>query len=337
MKYTTLIALFCLLFNKGFSQCCSPGNPVGGDANQGVLNKNTLRIMGVVKKSVSNDYYEGSHKARDSYSFVDRGSFNFSGITLAYGLLKVFTVESELGYFISKKQEYNTPSGKQELIGYGLSDLAFLGKFRLLSSPAHQFELTTGAGYKIPVGPHQQRNEYGVLLPIDIQPATGAYGYIATFFLYKGFVEKNIRMFLTGRAQLNPKDVVFSEIIPTKYYRYGNFFTSSLFLSYNLSHRWTTILQTRYEFRTQDIYKDSKNPQYRVYSSSGGKKIMIVPQIVFEVQQGLNVSALIDIPAYQYYNQKQLATAYAGTLTITKSFGMCKPAKTMINDGEGKN
>lgn len=309
---------------------------MGGDANQGVLNKNSVRIIGVLKNSISNDYYEGSKKSGGT-SFVDRGSFRFSGITLAYGLFKRVTIETELGYFLSKKQEYNTGLGKQELIGSGLSDLGFIGKYRIVSISASQFEFTGGAGYKIPIGPHQQRNEKGILLPIDIQPASGAYGFLGTLFLYKGYLEKKMRFFLTSRVQITPYDVVFSEIVPDKYYRFGNFYTTSLFTSYSLSHRWSMVLQARHEYRTKDSYKFEGDAGYRTYESSGGQKIFVVPQVIFEIRQGFNASAIFDFPVYQYYNQKQLATAYAGAFTLSKVFDFSRPEKKTTDNENREN
>lgn len=336
LKHFLLSSFFLIYSFFGFSQCCSPGNPVGGDANQGVSKKNSLRVIGFVKNSISNDYYEGTRKSQTS-SFVERGTFNFSGVTLAYGLLKRFTVETEIGYFLSKKQEYNTTYGKKELRGTGFSDLAFIGKFKLYSRPESQFEFTGGGGYKIPIGPHQQRNENGILLPIDIQPSSGASGFIGTLFFYKGFSEKKLRFFLTSRVQINPYDVVFDEIIPTKYYHFGNFYTTSFFSSYGLSHRLNFVLQTRYEYRTQDFYKFRGDQNYRIYESSGGQKIFVVPQVLFEISQGLNASAMFDFPVYQYYNQKQLATAYAGTITISKVFDFSHPEKKVLENENREN
>lgn len=329
MKKKVLSLFFFLSVYNGFSQCCSPGNPVGGDVNQGVMNKNSLRTILFFKNSVSNDYYEGDKKSTGP-SYIDKGTFNFSGVTLAYGLLKKLTIESELGYFINKKQELDTKFGRQELEGSGLSDLSFIGKFKIFSNPDNQLEITTGAGYKISVGEYQQRNEYGVLLPIDIQPSTGASGYIGSLFLYKGFIEKKLRFFFTSRAQITSSEVVFTEIIPTKYYKFGNFFNNSIFASYSLTPRWSLILQARHEYRTQDQYKD-QNHDYKIYASSGGQKLIAVPQLVFEIRQGFIASALFDIPLYQYYNEKQLATAYAGSIAVSKVFGFQRPEKKIEN------
>ncbi len=309
---------------------------MGGDANQGVLNKKSLRIIGILKNSVSNDYFEGNTISPGT-SFVEKGTFNFSGISIAYGFFKRVTLESELGYFLAKKQEYNTSKGKQELIGKGLSDLSFISKYKFFSNPENQIELTGGFGYKIPVGKHEQRNESGILLPIDIQPSSGAYGYIGTLFFYKGFIQKKLRFFITSRVQVNPYDVVFKEIVPTKYYRFGNFYTASLFSSYSISHRWNLILQGRYEYRNRDIYKLQGASDYRIYESSGGKKIFVVPQLVFEIRPGFNASTMFDIPVYQYYNQKQLATAYAGTLTLSKSFDFSQPEKKIADNENREN
>ncbi len=326
---SVLFLFFFATLTRGLSQCCSPGNPVGGDANQGVMNKNTLRTILFYKNSVSNDYYEGAKKFNGK-TYVDKGSYNFSGFTLAYGLLKKLTFECDLGYFINKSQEFNTREGKQILKGTGLSDLGFGGKYKLFFSSEKQLEITGGAGYKISVGEYQQRNEKGILLPVDIQPATGASGPFATLFLYRGFIEKKIRLFSNSRVQITPNPVVLTEIIPTKYYLFGTIFTSSAFASWSISHRWNLILQTRYEFRAKDRFRFEGNEEFKNYESSGGQKVLAVPQVVFEIRPGFMASALFDIPVYQYYNERQLATAYACTFGLSKVFDLGRSQKKPI-------
>jgi hypothetical protein len=304
--------------NNIHAQCCSPGNPVGGDANQGVMNKGSIKIIPFVKNSTSEYYFEGSKKSSD-FSFVDKGTFLFSGLSLAWGITQKITFENEIGYFIHKTQQYITPSGKKQLSGYGFSDMAIIGKYRIYNNTGNEIEVTFGGGYKFPLGNFQQRNKNGILLPIDIQPTTGTQGFIASIFLYKGFLQKKLKFFLNSRAVFTPRPAIFTEIIPKKYYQYGNFYMTSLFAAYAASHRWSIIFQLRGEYREMDKFKFEGENSYRDYLSSGGYKLFGVPQLMYSFRNNLSVSCSFDAPVYQYYNQKQLATLYAFSFMLTKT------------------
>jgi len=305
-----------------FSQCCSPGTPIGGEANQGVLDAKTLKILTFLKSSSSNDYYAGDQITKPS--LLDKGGFNFLGFNLSYGINNRLTIDSELGYFINKTQEYLF--GNYQLTGSGLSDISFITKYKAYFNKDKQLEVVSGIGIKIPIGQYQQRSE-GVLLPIDVQPTNGAYGYIISIFIYKGYIEKNLRFFLTSRATIAPHDVAYTEINPVKYYNYGDLYTFSLFTSYNLSVKWNVILQTRYELRTQDKYKFGNESNYQPFTSSGGHKFFLVPQINYNILPKWYLSLLFDYPVYQYYNMKQLGTGYAFGVNISRTLDFVKQIK----------
>ena len=318
MKRYFFVILFTLASLFTYSQCCSPGNPIGGDGNQGVLNKRTAKVVSSYRSSTSNQYFGGDQPTRPK--FVKRGSFDFIGLNLSYGLTGKLTLESELGYFINKTQEYMVT--EFVLSGNGLSDLSLLFKYKLFSKKSAQIEISPGLGVKQAIGPYQQRME-GVLLPIDVQPSNGNFGYVASLFFYKGYIEKGLRFFLTCRAEITPYPVKYWEVTPTKYWIYGSLFTSSFYTSYAINHRWTALVQARFEHRTKHQYR-FQNEEFRDFDSSGGSKVFVAPQIVFSVAQKWNLSVLVDVPIYQYYNQTQLANTWAGALVISRKLDFTK-------------
>src|SRR5690554_4535715 len=100
--------LFLFINFKAEAQCfASPGNPVAGSANVGVLQQRIFRLVLFHKFSYSDSYYSGSKF--NEYNFpaaIKNANYNYSGLSLAYGLKPKLSLELDLGYFINKTQNY---------------------------------------------------------------------------------------------------------------------------------------------------------------------------------------------------------------------------------------
>ena len=316
MKF--LSVLLCLFFFQAqtFAQCCSPGNPVGGTSNLGILDKKTLRLISFYRSSFSQGYLEGDKKS--DYNFVKSGQFNYAGITLGYGLLNKITIETELGYFINKTQNYNTQP-TITATGFGLNNAVFTVKYNLINKTEKPFEWTIGAGGKFPFTRKFQMAD-NVELPRDVQPSTNAFGIVAQSFLYKEFPENKLRLFFINRYEMNFPDI--------KNYKYGNALYSSFFISHQIKQsNWAAIAQVRYEYRTKDITNANCNSCFAngiSVSSSGGNLIFIAPQINYTIAQKWNLSLLADFPVYRYYNGIQLGNKFAFALYLSRDFGKTK-------------
>lgn len=304
------VVAISFLSTQAFSQCCSPGNPIGGSTNQGVLRKNILRTITFYSFSFSDDYYSGSKK--QDYDFVEDAYYNFAGTNLAYGLTNKITLETELGYFINKVQEYNIPPPNINK-GFGLSNGVVSIKTPLIKKEEKEFEFTGGLGLKFPftITPQIVDN---VQLPRDVQSSTGAFSIVGQTFLYKGFLDKGLRFFFINRYEYN-----FSN--PVTNYRYGNPLYSSFFIAKSLGLHWIFIAQIRNEWRIQDISLASNK---KIIQSTGGNIVFFSPQIFYSIGRRWNISILADIPLYKYYIGSQLSTKYAVTLTLMRDFDLSK-------------
>lgn len=294
-----------------FAQCCSPGNPVGGTSNIGILDKKTIRLISFYRSSLSQGYWNGSTKS--NYNFVKSGQFNYTGITLGYGLLKKLTFETELGYFINKTQNYNTqPTITAK--GFGLNNAVISIKYNLIKKAEKPFEWTIGTGGKIPFTRKFQLAD-NVELPRDVQPSSNAFGVVGQSFLYKGFPEKKMRLFFINRYEIN-----FSDI---KNYKYGNALFNSFFISKQIKQsNWAVIIQVRYEYRA----KDNTNTNFDFtkgtpIGSTGGSLVFIAPQINYSIAKKWNISLLADVPVFRYYNGTQLGNKFAFALYLSRDFG----------------
>ena len=296
------------------AQCfASPGNPIAGSTNLGILDPHIVRVIGFYQFSVSDRYYEGRHPSDyDPAGAISSAFYHYAGMNLGYGLTRRFSIETELGYFFNKTQEYKYLDYR--LTGSGLSNVVISGKLNLYQDLVRRTELTVAAGPKLPFSTHPQVVD-GVELPVDLQASTGNYGAVAQLFFVKEFDAFSGRLILTGRYENN-----FTE--NKQGYRFGDAWITSLFMSKHLANRHTDltkdltlILQARHEYRSRNM----RNGQ--AVDFSGSNLLYLAPQLNYNLNLIWNFSVIVDVPVYQYYNGIQLANRLAVTFTAARDIG----------------
>lgn len=290
-------------------QCCSPGNPVAGSANLGVVGKKNLRVISFFRNSYSDQYYEGAKKS--DYRLLKRAGFNYLGAILGYGITPKLTAEIEAGYFIQKYQVYNL-SEEYRLNGRGFASGVISGKYNIFSNFEKGWEITLGAGAKVPFS-QNPISEDNVLLPQELQPTSGAFGGVTHLFTSKSFLDKTVWLILLNRSEFNGAN-------PQKY-RYGNSSTTSLVASKRFKDKLALLLALRHEYRDFDKRNDITQ------TSTGGNYLFLTPQINYNLFEW-NVSCLFDLPIYRKVNGRQLAGKYAFSITLLKSFCLSRVEKT---------
>lgn len=307
MKHLTLILISLLMPLAILGQCfSSSGNPVGGSGNMGCLDKKTLSIMGFYRYSQSDRFYEGSK--RSDLSMIRNANYNFLGTLLAYGITSKITAETELGYFINKTKNYQSPAD-YSLTGTGLTNSLISGKFQVYYDPQKKVEYSASLGIKIPFSLQSQTVD-NVRLPFDLQPSTSTIGAVLQSYLIKEQSLTGMRYFLYNRVEINGTN--------RDGYRYGNVFINSLFVSKHLirTSNWpvsgTLILQLRNETRGRSFINQNIEP------ASGSVKFFLSPQINFSVVDKWYISLMMDLPVYQYYQYIQLADRMAFTVVLVK-------------------
>ena len=300
MKYFVTLLPALLLRAGLFAQCCSPGNPVGGTANVGTLDGGTLRAIAFLRHSYSDTYYEGSQKAE--FQGTTAGYY-YLGSVLAYGITSRLTAETELGMFLDKRK---TNAGQAALKTSGLANGIVSLKYGIWKDPLRAWELAAGAGLRFPFSRNLIRDETDYPLSMDVQPSTGAYGFVGQLFLYKGFVPQGWRFFLLNRFETNATNKIN--------YHFGNALTSALFVSRKLNLHWTAILQVRNEWHASDTWEGVE------LRTTGGDVLTVSPQINYTIAQKWNISLLADIPVYRKYNLAQLGVKNAFAVNVVRDF-----------------
>lgn len=288
-------------------QCLSSVNPVGGTDNLLVLEKKSLRIISFYRYGQGNRYFEGTEHS--AYNLINKAYYNYLSTIIGYGLTNKLSIELETGYFFNKTQKYNLlPS--YSLTGKGLSNSVLVAKQSLYTDPFKRLYITGAAGGKIPLT-REMKQQANVTLPVEVQPAIGAFGLV----LGASFVKENSgtgrRYFISSRFETNSEN--------REKYRQGSSLYNSLYISQHLRHqklkdKWTAILQFRHEYRAIDKIKD------KLKESSGSVLLFVTPQLNFVLHDEWYLSGLADIPAYQNFKGTQLGAGMGFTFIVSRTF-----------------
>lgn len=311
-SFLILTALSFAFVQKSQAQCFgSPGNPVAGSANLGVLIKKSFRTIVFYKHAELSSYLRGD--VPTDYKFVERAFYNYTGFNIGYGLTDKISLDADAGYFINKTQQYAIADFTHR--GFGPSNASLGIKYNFYLDNHKKIEYTAGLNAKVPLSFNPQVIN-GVTLPIDVQPSTGNFGLIAQSFFVKQFPEKSLRFIVINRYEKN-----FNE--NRQGYTFGDALSNSLFVSKHLWFSWTSlfkdvtaILQIRHEYHARN-----KNFGQTVVNS-GNNLFFASPQINYNLNKIWNISVIADLPCYQYFNGLQLANKWAFSVSITKDFGL---------------
>jgi len=307
-----IILLSVVYFAKVDSQCLSSVNPVGGTENLLVLEKSSLRVITFYKYGEGKQYFE---KDRHSdFNLIRKAYYNYVSGIVGYGISSKLTLETEFGYYINKSQIYATEP-EYTLTGRGFNNLIASAKYNLYTNHKERIYFSAAAGIKIPFSrtPQQVNN---VELPVEVQPTIGAYGFVFNSYFVKENSEKALRFFITNRVETNLPNL--------DDYQLGTAIFTSFYISKHLMFQWlkgdwTTILQLRNEIRTRDKISGRKK------ESSGGYVFLLAPQLNYVVKEKWYLSAMVDVPVYQYFNGTQLGAGIGITLSLSRAFSFVSP------------
>ena len=314
LLYSVILALlFGSLPKTVLAQCCSPGNPVAGASQVGILSPYTLRTVTYFRSSYSDTYYNKDHKTGREGSYA---RYNYLGEILSFGLPLRFTTELELGYFLEKMQDSDPASIHNKTSG--LSNGVLSVKYGILQTPK-LYELTAGAGFKFPFSRKPVTDSMGVFYPPEIQPSTGAFGAVGQLFFSKGFLPVQMKVMFTGRYEYNGRD--------KEEYQFGSSLFTSIFVTKTFFSHLVVMLQLRNEYRWQDkqyYTTDEGGEDFFYMTGTGGDIVIIAPQVSWSFPKGWSVSMNADIPLYRYYNGEQLSPRAAGGISLIKDFNFKK-------------
>jgi hypothetical protein len=298
-------------FHTAVGQCCSAGNPMGGDGSYDGLNKNTLRIYTSYKHSLSKEYFH--FDKRYDLPYIQESYFDYGSLSLTYGLFDRFSLHTELGYFIDKTQEVNINNENETIRARGIGDAAFNVRYIAVKTVKPVSQLVFSAGVKVPVGAFNEEIE-GVTVPVSLQPSSGAFKYNASAFYNRK----------RGDRKFGWNSFALFEISSTinkgfLVYHYGNYFQLALAGSYTFNDNFNFTANAKLEWRGKD-----KREEGLKIESTGSRAVFLNPQLVYSFKSTWAIILMSDIPVYKYVNGFQLTNRFSVQIGLRKDISFCK-------------
>jgi hypothetical protein len=159
---------------------------------------------------------------------------------------------------------------------------------------------------KLPTGAYKLRDSEGAINEPTIQPGTGSYdGTLALHYVYHPF-PSNLEWFAAGSYRRNGRN-------PLEY-TIGDEAILTGGINGNTSGRWIWSVQLNARHAARDEFLGMGVP------STGSVSLTVTPGVRFEAGASLELSAYVQIPAYQKVNEAQLAPRAGFILGIGRTF-----------------
>lgn len=306
MKIPGLFFVLLVLSQMVNAQCCSMGNPTGGQEQQSVLPAKHLRIYSFYKHGYNDTYF------RENIRLINYGTFShslydFAGLQLAYGLTHRLTLEHETGYFLQKQLRYNDPQlDALTRKGYGLSNGVLGLHYALWSHPRSATEFSVAAALKYSYQSSPLEVD-GVEMPVELQPSTGALGFVARAAFVTNLSSTGLTVFLQHRFETNRPNY--------RNYTFGNAHHTSLGLGMPLQTWLYANLQLRNEYRSSDT-----TPSAARLASEGSNLLIASPALSFQLPAQFQLTLFAELPVYKYYFGEQLSYQYAFGIGFSRQF-----------------
>lgn len=319
------------------AQCCAggSGSPIAGGASQGVLLERQVELNTNFQFVDTRKFFTGD--SPDTAKYFDRFHSVYQYFRLAYGVTKNFTLSLETGNYFMKEEIGLNKNSATTYSSSGIGDLIVFPRYDIINRTEEnsRTEVTIGLGYKIPLGSYNDStgnvepfsgSTYYVTNPQAVQLTSGAQDVIFYTFLFRGYPQKNWRIFANGfyiKKGWNPLGE-----------KMGDFASFGIFAGKTFFEKLGVTVQ----FRGEWMDKMTLNKNILLYAypnynpeATGYKKVFFTPQLSF-TKGKFTVYALSDFPLYQYVTKTQVGSELQATVGLSFRFFA---VRSVIKNGMG--
>ena len=295
-KLTLLIALSFIIVEVN-AQCCGAGNPIYVTNVDQSISKNNIQFSLDYRHSESDRYYEGSIESDfNFFGMVDKTSYDFMNIGIGYGVTRKITLQTQLGYYIQKSEDFDNPMLPDASIS-GLGDMSVSLSYCVFRDIKKGIEFTPFASIKIPVGKFDSENA-GVKLPLSMQTSSGSFKYSLGFSFYSNLSEK-FYLTLYGLYEYSQR------IVSTNFdYQYGGLFYSNVAAYYKIHKVVSMGMQMGYEFQGR---AKSENC---VLIGTSYHMIKAIPQVLCRLSSKWQLMLIAEMPLWRYVEEIQMSNKF---------------------------
>ncbi len=302
MKYLVIVVFLFFQTNANlFAQaCCSAGTPLSAQMGMEFMNIGELLASLSYDYNYLNDQFKNSEqletddRSRTSQSVLLRFQYAINN-KVAVGISMPYVFRSEINN--------SSISSFSDLSADGIGDLLIQSNLTLLSKGKHNILLS--GGLKIPTGSNDERNEFDIPLPADLQPGTGSWdAIIGSLYEMNNIFGGAFHFNASFTLRLNGNGTRFDG---RQTYHFGNAFQVISGLTYEMIVKrsyFVPSLNLSYRRTYVDITNGALTP------STGGDWINIVPGLSYYYQDSFKVLLSTAIPIFRYLEGTQLTTTY---------------------------
>lgn len=304
-KALFLLPVLILTVYSASGQCCSAGNPAGGDGTHAYLNKNQLKFQLFYEQSLSKQYYKASSPIE--MDEMESSRYKFLNLGLNYAISERITLQSDFGYYFEKTQNLELSQHEVQFKTIGFGDLTLQGRYLLYQSIFPEKRWTIGIGTRIPVGAFHEADQ-GIQIPVSLQPSSGALKFQASSYYFYKPLRKTLSWFAFLLYE-------HSNTIREGYliHHYGDYYLLSFGCNKHLKERWDVSTRLKTEWRGKDIRDENV-----VVESSGSLLLMLTPAFSYQIPGDWYLTTSLDIPLYKYVQGMQLTKFGSFQVGISK-------------------
>jgi len=305
LRLTALMVLFVasLPISTTEAQTCScAAVPILGTMESASPKNNQWYLATTYQYNDLSDLVIGSDSVPDTTG-RDRTSQAFV-VEISRGITEKWSA-SALFSFVDHHREVSNVSADASGLGDGLLMVKYAPKtISLYSDTTWSF----GLGVRIPYGVDDAK-QGGIVLAEDMQPSTGAFGYIGWAFWSKAFNEsRSTRMYVSASHTQNTEN--------DRDYEFGQETTFALGGSHQTQSPWG--------FNLELLYREAKRDQRASVEipNTGGKWLDVIPAVQYHLSESLALKASAKLPVSRDLNdQIQFTTKYSYRLSLSYVFG----------------
>lgn len=280
------------------AQCCGAGNPISMSGTDNSIKKKHMQISLDYRHSYSDTYYKESRKYKNNfYGQLSDASYDFLNLGIAYGITKRWTVQTQLGYYINKQENFKDSSLPDAKVN-GIGDLSLSTSYVAYTNPQKGIELVPFVSVKFPVGKFDCENK-GVKLPISMQPSSGSYKYSIGFYFYSNISK---RWYVTSYNLYEYAQRIVSRNFN---YKYGNLTYLNATAYYKAVKFLTLGANISYEYmsRSKDEYGFLNGTSYHL--------IKLSPQILVRPVKQFHMVVSAEVPVWRKVSEIQMSNKWA--------------------------
>ena len=306
IKHLLFLIGLVFSFSTSYEQCCSAGNPMGGDGNNEGQEFKSLMLYASFRHSYSSDYFNGSKKV--AVPLIEDSFYNFSGFSLTYGLTPRLSLHGEFGYFFDKQQDLTINDAPFALRAEGFGDALFAARYLAIADFSSHFNLLLSSGIRLPIGAFHEQLD-GITIPVSIQPSSGAYKLQAG--IYASQRKPGSKFGWSAYFHYEWSRKIEEGFLV---YKYGAYTQLAMAVMYEFHPGYSFLLRPKFEFRGKDRRENDL-----LINATGSKVLLLNAQINIRVMPKTILMIQGEVPLYKNVNAYQLTNKYSWQLGLSQT------------------